>query len=315
MNTDIHRLLDEAFAGVEMTPDAQDLKEEIRANLMARVAELESEGASSSDAAPRAIAELGAVRELLDDGRGDGAEEDAAAPADATDARTGGAAHRHTHDYAFVAGKRVRPKPGFVVRAVVLSLIAAAALLLFALGATAVLAIGLGGLVGLGALVAAPLGVVTGDALLQETTTNHPLPPRRAVGFGAATFGTLAALALGAAFAVHLGATWLVVLAALLLVASIAGFAWLGATQTNRHKAWTRQLHAQMPPNRFEQEPDTAARFGIYVAAIWLVTFAVIAVLVFTVGWWWAPLAFLGGLAIMMLVLARMMFGVRKKQD
>jgi hypothetical protein len=40
MNTDIHRLLDEAFAGIEMTPAAQDLKEEIRANLAAQVDEL-----------------------------------------------------------------------------------------------------------------------------------------------------------------------------------------------------------------------------------------------------------------------------------
>ena len=45
---------------------------------------------------------------------------------------------------------------------------------------------------------------------------------------------------------------------------------------------------------------------------IWTVTFAVIVVLVFTVGWWWAPLAFVGGFALMMLVLARMMFGTRK---
>ena len=34
-NIHIHRLLDEAFLGVQMTPDAQDLKEEVRANLMA----------------------------------------------------------------------------------------------------------------------------------------------------------------------------------------------------------------------------------------------------------------------------------------
>ncbi|UJP10433.1 hypothetical protein L2X99_01645 [Microbacterium sp. KUDC0406] len=66
-----------------------------------------------------------------------------------------------------------------------------------------------------------------------------------------------------------------------------------------------------MPPNRFEQEPETAARFGIYTAVIWIVTFAVIAVLVFTVGWWWAPLAFVGGFAAMMLLLARMLFGSR----
>jgi hypothetical protein len=30
--------------------------------------------------------------------------------------------------------------------------------------------------------------------------------------------------------------------------------------------------------------------------------------LIFTVGWWWAPLAFVGGLAFMMLVLGRMMY-------
>ena len=41
MNTDIHRLLDEAFQGIDMTPDAQDLKEEVRANLVARVDERE----------------------------------------------------------------------------------------------------------------------------------------------------------------------------------------------------------------------------------------------------------------------------------
>ena len=51
MNSDIHRLLDEAFAGIEMTPDAQDLKEEVRANLVARTAELEASGKASADAA------------------------------------------------------------------------------------------------------------------------------------------------------------------------------------------------------------------------------------------------------------------------
>ncbi len=65
MSTDIHRLLDEAFAGVEMTPDAQDLKEEIRANLLARAEELEASGTAPADAARRAVAELGDVRELL----------------------------------------------------------------------------------------------------------------------------------------------------------------------------------------------------------------------------------------------------------
>ena len=65
-STDIHRLLDEAFAGVELTPETQDLKEEIRDNLLFRVAELEASGIEPSDAARRAIAELGDIRALVD---------------------------------------------------------------------------------------------------------------------------------------------------------------------------------------------------------------------------------------------------------
>ena len=65
MNPHIHRLLDEAFAGIAVTPDTQDLKEEVRTNLLARVNELEAAGAAPDDAAQRAIAELGDLRELV----------------------------------------------------------------------------------------------------------------------------------------------------------------------------------------------------------------------------------------------------------
>ena len=289
MNTDLHRLLDEAFAGIEMTPAAQDLKEEIRANLAARVGELAAAGASPQQAARRAVAELGDVRALLDD----------EAPA---------------HELGFPSlsdRHRVRPKPGFVVRTVLLSLLAAAALaeilLVILLGHPASPA----AVAGLAAVAALALGIVTADALLQETTTNHPLPARRATGFGLATGGTLLALGLGGAFALASDQLWLMILAAVLLVASIALFSYLGATQTNRHKAWLRGAARQMPPNRFETEPETAARFGIYTAGVWLATLAVIVVLVFTVGWWWAPVAFVGGLAAMMLLLARMLYAPR----
>jgi hypothetical protein len=302
MNTDIHRLLDDAFRDVAMTPDAQDLKEEVRANLVARVEELETSGVAPAEAAQRAIAELGDVRELLDEPTDAAAPWSAGAPAVRANPWSAEAMARH----------RVRPKPAFVVRTVILSLVAAVALVLFVLGAFGVVPIAVVGLLGLGLAVSVPLGLVTADALRQETTTNHPLPTGRAVGFGLATFALLEALALGGAFAVDLEQIWLAVIAALLLVAAVAVFSWLGATQTNRHKAWTRQSHADMPPNRFEEEPETAARFGIYTAVIWIVTFAVIVLLVFTVGWWWGLLAFVGGFAAMMLVLARMLFGPRK---
>ena len=292
MNTDIHRLLDEAFAGVDMTPDAQDLKEEIRANLVARVDELEGAGTPPTDAARQAVAELGDVRELLGDPvlaaprRGDGRD-----------------------DYA---RHRVRPKAGYVVRAVVWSIAAVVGIVLGTLGAAGVLPLPIGPIIGLYGVAATALGLLIGDSLAQETTTNHPMPETRAGGYALATFLAAYGLAFAGIVAFQALPIWGVVFAALGIIASIILFAFLGATQTNRHKAWVRQQAASYPPNRFEEEPETAARFGIYTAVIWLVTFGVIVALVFTVGWWWAPLAFLGGLAVMMIVLARMMFGTRK---
>ena len=293
-NTDIHRLLDEAFRDVEMTPDAQDLKEEVRTSLVARTAELEAAGRTPSDAARTAVAELGDVRELLGEG---------------TDAATrpglaGYAALQQKH--------RIRPKPGFVVRVVVWSAIAVVGITLGILSAAGVLPIIVWGQVAMFGFASTALGLLVGDSLSQETTTNHPMPSARAGGYALATFLGAYGLGFGALVAFGSMPVWGIVFAALGVITSIILFAFLGATQTNRHKAWTRQAHASEPPNRFEREPETAARFGIYTAAIWLVTFAVIAVLVFTVGWWWAPVAFAGGFALMMLVLARMLFAPEK---
>ncbi|MCW3493559.1 permease prefix domain 1-containing protein [Microbacterium sp. SSM24] len=293
-NTDIHRLLDEAFRGVDMTPDAQDLKEEVRANLVARAAELEAGGRTPADAARTAVAELGDVRELLDEG---------------TDAAASGPS-----GYAALQQRyHVKPKAGFVVRAVVWSLAAVVGIVLGVLGATGILPVVVGPVIGFFGMASTALGLLVGDSLHQETTTNHPMPENRAGGFAAATF--LAAYGVAFGFLVVVGAlpVWCVVFAALGVIASIILFAFLGATQTNRHKAWTRRAHAEEPANRFEREPETAARFGIYTAAIWIVTFCVIAVLVFTVGWWWTPVAFAAGFALMMLVLARMLFAPEKK--
>ncbi|MFC0198312.1 permease prefix domain 1-containing protein [Microbacterium arthrosphaerae] len=290
MNTDIHRLLDEAFRGVDMTPDAQDLKEEMRANLVARTAELEAAGVTPADAAQRAVGELGDVRALLDE---------------TTDA----ASRPRRDDYAALSQRhRIRPRPAFVARVVVWACVAAAGIVLGVLVAVGVLPLAVGASVALFGFASTALALIVGDALSQETTTNHPMPQNRAGAYALATF--LGAFGLGFVALVALGSfpVWGIVFAALGVIASIVLFAFLGASQTNRHKAWTREALAKEPANRFEREPETAARFGVYTAAIWLVTFAVIAVLVFTVGWWWAPVAFAGGFALMMFVLARMLF-------
>jgi hypothetical protein len=207
---------------------------------------------------------------------------------------------------------RVRPKTGFVVRTVVWAIVLALGVTLVVLGATGMLPLPIGVQIVLLGVAATGLGLLVGDALAQETTTNHPMPQSRAGGYGLASL--LALYGLGFVGLVVLGALplWCVVFAALGVIASVILFAFLGASQTNRHKAWTREMHrTQTPSNRFEEEPETAARFGIYTAVIWTVAFVGFVVLGFTVGWWWAPLALVGAFAVMMLVLARMLFGSR----
>ncbi|HEU0206462.1 MAG TPA: permease prefix domain 1-containing protein [Pseudolysinimonas sp.] len=322
--------MDEAFAGTPSTPETRDLKEEIRANLMARVAELEASGVASQEAAARAFAELGDVRDLLGESGGAGnlGASKGSGPWGTADDPTGlgrtdrtadgearrgaggnpSAAGRRGFDYAFVAGQRVRPKPGFVVRVVAWSMAVALGLAFGGLAAAGLLPLPRGlQFVFLG-VVATGAWLVVGDSLSQETTTNYPMPALRAAGYGLATFLGSYGLGLVGLIVRYALPLWLVIVAALPLVAAVLLFVLLGVTQTNRHKAWTREAFARMPQNRFETEPETAARFGIYAAVIWLVTLGIIAVLVFTVGWWWAPLAFVGGLAAMMLLLARMMF-------
>jgi MFS family permease len=288
---DVHRLLDEAFSGIEMTPESQDLKEEIRGNLLARAAELETAGESPADAARNAIAELGDVHELLD------------APGSVS------RPERVGWDAAFQQ-HRVRPKPAFVVGVVVAALAATIALILAMLGATAVLPLPIGVVIGMLGVGASGAAWIVGDSLAHETTINHPMPSNRAGGYFLATFLSVYGLGFGGLVALGALPVWAVVFAVLGVVAGIILFAFLGATQTNRHKAWVRAMRRELPAttNRFDEEPETAARFGIYTMVIWVAAFAVFVVLSFTVGWAWSWLALLGGFVVMMVTLARMLF-------
>ena len=110
---------------------------------------------------------------------------------------------------------RVRPKVGFVVRVVVWSLAFIVGMTLAILGATGVLPLPIGSIIGLMGFASTGLGLVVGDSLSQETTTNHPMPPNRAGGYFLATL--LASYGLGFAGLVALGALpmWCVVFAAL----------------------------------------------------------------------------------------------------
>ncbi|WP_394552103.1 permease prefix domain 1-containing protein [Agromyces sp. MMS24-JH15] len=286
----VHRLLDEAFAEIAVTPETLDLKEEIRGNLVARAAELEAAGRPPADAARTAIAELGDLRELV----GDDQEPGSGAPA--TQA-------------ALAARNRVRPNPAFVVRVTLLSVVAAACLILLVLGLLGILATSAALALGLAVAAGAALGIVTGDALHQETSTDHPMPAARAAGYGLATGLVIAALGVAAVLVVA-GADLLWLLApGVAALASVAVFGYLGATQTNRHKPWVLGHRSDTEAvDAFSTDPAAAARFGIYTVVLWTVTAAVFVVLGFTVGWGWALLGIVAGFAAWFILLARMLF-------
>lgn len=302
--TTVHRLLDEAFAGVELTDEVLDLKDEIRANLEARAAELQAAGSSPDDAARRAFDELGDVRALVADATG--SSDSASAAADTTAGARQSATQRHAQA---AARHKVRPKAGFVVGVVLASLVGAGALVVGVLGAL-VTDLPAAAVLTAVALLALAVGWITGSSLAQETTTNHPLPRARAAWYGVgAGFAVAGAGLAGATAALPLAAGWYAP-AGLLLVGGVCLLSALGATQTNRKKAWARDAErVSTAEDRFSQDPAAAARFGIYTVVIWTAAAGVFLAVGFAGGWAWSWLVFLPATAVWMFVLARMQFG------
>lgn len=289
--SDIHRLLDEAFAGSSMTPDLQDLKEELRGNLLARAEELQSRGMDAATAASTAIAELD-IPELI-----------AGIAADGHRATTPGA---QAAELARL--NRVRPKPGFVILAVLLSLaIAGSAVVVGLVAVQVVQALGLG--IAGAALFGVAVAALTDGSLRQETAQHYRMPSARAIGYGLAGGALGAGLALGGLFAGHPDALGLLVSGILLTLAAIVAFVALGVTQTNRVKPWAvaqaRQYEAE---DRFSQDPVAAARFGLYTVIIWTVAIALFIALSIAIGFVWSWLALVAGVVVFFLVLTRMLF-------
>jgi hypothetical protein len=290
----LNRLLDEAFAPYPATPANLDLKQEVRANLTARAAELQQSGATAADAARTALSELGDLAALVESGE--------TQPAAAS---TSWVAEERRH--------RVRPKPAYALRTALIAGVLGVDVIILALQYFGVLPAETTWIYRQLALAALLIGVLVTDALRQETTVHYPMPRGRAIGFGVAAM--LLAIAASVALQLLSGVnSALLVLTGLFLVGSIALFTVLGVTQTNRAKPWVVQAQAaSVVPNRFDEDPASAARFGIYTAALWIVAFAAFIALSFTVGFAWSWLALLGGFALMMLILARMLFGDAKK--
>ncbi|MCV2393595.1 permease prefix domain 1-containing protein [Actinotalea sp. M2MS4P-6] len=288
----VHRILDQAFAGIELTPELQDLKEEMRTNLLARVAELESLGRSPDDAARVAAEEIGDLRAVV---------------VDAADGATEPPAGSWAAQARLASMHKVRPRPAAVAALVVLSSALTATVTLIALGATGAVVMSTvsATLVGLaGALLTCAIVVV---ALRQETTAHYPVPPARAVGWGAAAAAGVLAVALGATYAGDRTQDGLLAATVGLAVVSIAGLVTLGVTQTNRTKGWVRDAAVQSQ-DRFSRDPAAAARFGIYSGVVWLAALAAAVAIGLGLGWLWSWTPLVVAVLVEMVLLARMQF-------
>lgn len=292
--SNVHRLLDEAIAGIPLTPEVQDLKEELRSSLVSRVAELTATGMPDAEASRRAIAEFGDVREA--------AEETAQGEK---------GAKQKVDIVALALANKVKPKPAFVLRAVALSAVIAIAVTVLALAFTGVFDLADGAMVAVGLVgIAVPVGLLTFDALGQETTSNYPMPRKRAGLYGLAV-GTIL---VGAAFVTWFGfdtdQLWAGIVGIVIAVLGALLATYVGVTQTNRHKAWVKAAEGNYEwHNKWEENPQGAARYGMYSGALWLVAIAAFVVLSLTVGWAWSWLAFLVALLVQMIMTARMLFG------
>jgi hypothetical protein len=203
----------------------------------------------------------------------------------------------------------VRPKPGFVIRATIFSILIAVSGVGLALIAGHDLGGGVNGAFALAAFFGVVIAALVDDSLRQETSTHFRMPNARAIGYGLAAGALGGGIATGVLYLWHLESIGLLATAIVLVLAAAIAFIALGVTQTNRLKPWALAQNRQYEADdRFSQDPIAAARFGLYTVIIWVLAITVFIVLSIAIGFVWSWLALVAGFVVFFLVLARMLF-------
>ncbi|MDM4762749.1 permease prefix domain 1-containing protein [Galbitalea sp. SE-J8] len=288
----------ELFARYEPTAELDDFREEVLGNLRARIAQLTDEGVAAAEAARRAQTELGDIDEV------------------AREMSRERVLDVYSHLYL---RERVRPSTGRVTALVLLSVV-------IALGAAGLTFAGVARATGAGAhptiaivsgLVAAiAVGGVVLVGTTTETSTLYPLPIGRGALYGLAAAALAGGVVVGAAFVLTdwVGAGLLTGIPLLLL--GMSGLIVLGVTQTNRKKPWVlreQQRQAELHVDEFSRNPQVAARFGVYTAALWTAAIVAAVVVLIAAGPLWCWLPFPLTIVAMMILIGRM--GFTKKED
>ena len=157
--------------------------------------------------------------------------------------------------------------------------------------------------------IAVPVGLIVADSLGQETTSNYPMPRKRAGLYGLAVGAILAGAAFVTWFGFETDELWAGILGVVVIVLGSAARHLYGRDQTNRHKPWTKAAAANYQfQNKWEDNPQDAARYGMYSGALWLLAIGAFVALSLTVGFAWSWIAFLVAVLVQMIMTARMLF-------
>ncbi|MCL1901961.1 MAG: permease prefix domain 1-containing protein [Firmicutes bacterium] len=292
---------DSLFKGYEETAALADFKEELLANLNAKIENLVKKGMDAQTAFEKACAELGDVSALADElslkKRKEVFEE------------------VYMDIRNFMNAKRVT---GYVIFGIlaVFGIISALIVFLSAQGIYAVIGFSAGfELTGAFAtmlpfLTAAVAGF-TWLGMTQETSSAYPVNKKRALlyaaGAGLIVFGLLLmpVVYLGA----KTGESGFELLSAITLLVpfvlpGIGLLVFLGLTEKDRLKPWAKDRRDKAVKKEMEMwsDPATASRFGMFSGAIWIFAIGFFILLGFLIGFKFSWLTFIFAVAVQLLV-------------
>jgi MFS family permease len=281
--------VDRLFADYEDTPEIEDFKEEITANLKERIKELMTKGQSEDAAFDKAIAELGDISAIADD--------------------VGRKKRNEAIGQMYMKAKAPMPKrtAGGLAAASGLLLLSAGLSLFAFFGETA----GPAAYYISAVLLSFACGAYAYFGLTLETAAHYAMKKSRALAYGVVCIAAFLGAGLAVVsflFEVFEMSVALGIKIAFILPA-VCALIFLLATEPKRQKPWLkamveREIENSMKTHQDMADPVKAAKFGVASGGLWILAIAIYITLGIIFGWLYALLVFPFALAIQVFMVA-----------
>jgi MFS family permease len=289
--------VDSLFEGYEQTAALADFKEELLANLNAKIENFVNKGMSEEEAFTKASAELGDVSTLADD--------------------LSLKKRKEVFEEVYMDIRKYM-STGRVAAYVVFGVVAVFGITAALITYFGTKSIGLGSYHGLtgffGTLLPFLTTAIIGYTYLgvtQETSSMHPVSKKRGAWYatvaGLIVFGllTMPIIFFGNKFE-----SLFYVFSPMIpfVLPGIGLLVFLVLTEKERLKPWAKEFHAKAVEREMAmwQDPATATRFGLFSGAIWIFAAGIFILLGFLIGFKFSWLVFVFAIAIQLLVQAFM---------